>query len=59
MARNKPSKLRANIELLTYLQSIPPRRQKLLMKGADLKILEALSEICWNLVHRNVKLTPQ
>ena len=59
MARNKPSKLRANIELLTYLQSIPPRRQKLLIKGADREILEAFSEICLNLVRRNVKLTPQ
>ena len=57
-ARMRPSKLRANFELLSYLRSISPRRQKLLIKGADREILEAFSEICLNLVKRNVSLTP-
>ena len=61
MARNKSklSKLRGNIKLLNYLKDIPSRRQKFLIKGADREILEAFSEICLNLVKRNVHLTPQ
>ena len=53
----KASKLRANAELLSYLRTISPRRQKLLIKGADREILEAFSEICLNLVKQNISLT--
>ena len=62
MARNKLSRfgrLHGNIKLLDYLRDIPSRRQKFLIKGADREILEAFSEICLNLVKRNVHLTPQ
>ena len=61
MARNKSrsGRLHENIKLLDYLRDIPSRRQKFLIKGADREILEAFSEICLNLVKRNVHLTPQ
>ena len=59
MAKNKRvSKVREHFEYLSYLKSISPRRQKLIIKGADRPILEALSEICLNLIKKNVKLTP-
>ena len=59
MAKNKRgSKVRDAFEYLSYLRSITPRRQKLLIKGADRPILEALSEICLNLIKKNVKLSP-
>ena len=61
MARSKRkrtgSKVRQHLEFLSYLKSIPPRRQKLLLKNADSEILSALSELCLNLLMRNCPLT--
>ena len=59
MARNKKSLLRDQIKLLDYLRDISPRRQKLLIKGADRPILEAFSEICLNIIRENIPLSPQ
>ena len=55
--KKKPSKVRQNFEFLSYLSSIPPRRQKLLIKGADRPLLESLSEICINLLHHRLELS--
>ena len=61
MAKSKQkrngSKVRQHIEFLSYLKSIPPRRQKLLLKAADKEILSALAEICLNLIKKNCPLT--
>ena len=51
------SKVRQHLEFLSYLKSIPPRRQKLLLKAADKEILSALAEICLNLIKKNCPLT--
>ena len=53
----KTSKVRDNFAYLSYLQSITPRRQKLLIKGADRPILEALSELCLNMIKKKVSLS--
>lgn len=55
--KKKPSKVRQHFEFLSYLSSIPPRRQKLLIKGADRPLLESLSEICINLLHHRLELS--
>ena len=55
----RPSKLHGNYKFLDYLRNISPRRQRLLIKGADREILEAFSEVCLNLVRRNIHLTPK
>ena len=57
MQMKKDSKLRKHFPLLTYLQSLSPRAQKSLIKGATREILEAFSEICLNLIKKNVPLT--
>ena len=62
MARNRStlakSRLREHFPLLSYLKDLTPRDQKSLIKGANRKLLAAFSEICLNLVKKNVKLTP-
>ena len=55
--KKKPSKVRQHFEFLSYLSSIPPRRQKLLIKGADRPLLESLSEICINLLQQRLELS--
>ena len=55
--KKKKSKFRENYEFFTYLAKLPPRRQKLFIKGFDRDILIALSEICLNIMRRNVPLT--
>ena len=55
--KKKPSKVRQHFEFLSYLSSIPPRRQKLLIKGADRPLLESLSEICINLLADRLELS--
>ena len=57
MSKKKPSKVRQHFEFLSYLSSIPPRRQKILIKGADRPLLESLSEICINLLNKRLDLT--
>ena len=57
--KKKPSKVRQHFEFLSYLSSIPPRRQKLLIKGADCPLLESLSEICMNLLQHRLELNRQ
>ena len=57
MSKKKPSKVRQHFEFLSYLSSIPPRRQKILIKGADRPLLESLSEICINLLNKRLELT--
>ena len=52
------SKFRENFEFFSYLSKLPPRRQKIIIKGMDRDILLALSEVCLNLMRRNVPLTP-
>ena len=49
--------MRQHFEFLSYLSSIPPRRQKILIKGADRPLLESLSEICINLLNKRLDLT--
>ena len=56
-SKKKPSKVRQHFEFLSYLSSIPPRRQKILIKGADRPLLESLSEICMNLLHHRLQLS--
>ena len=43
-------------DFFTFLAKLSPKRQKIIIKGADKPILLALSEICLNLVRRNVPL---
>ena len=54
----RPSHVRTHFAFLEYLRSITPRRQKVLIKGADLPILQALSEIALNLIKKNIHLKP-
>ena len=58
-SRQRKSSVRDSFAFLTYLQSITPRRQKLLIKGADRPILQAFSELCLNLIRKNIKLSAQ
>ena len=51
------SKFRDNFEFFSYLAKLPARRQKILIKGMDRDLLLALSEICLNIIKRNVPLT--
>ena len=65
MANNKASphkrksSVRDSFTFLSYLQSISPRRQKLLIKGADRPNFQAFSELCLNLIKKNIKLSAQ
>ena len=57
MRMKKDSKLRKHFPLLTYLQSLSLINTKSLIRGATREILEAFSEICLNLIKKNVRLT--
>jgi hypothetical protein len=57
MGRKGRSKFMENREFFSFLSKIPPKRQKNIIKGADKDILVALSEICLNLIKRNINLT--
>ena len=52
------SRVHEHFPLLSYLKDLSPRDQKSLIKGANRKMLEAFSEICLNLVKKNINLTP-
>ena len=56
--KKRTSHVREAYPFLEYLRGISPRRQRLIIKGADLPILHALSEICLNLIKKNIDLTP-
>ena len=56
MAKNKKSLLHEHIDFLKYLKSISPTRQKYLIKRVDRPILETFSEICLNLIKKNITL---
>lgn len=51
------NRFRENYKFFSFLSTLPPARQKSLIKGADKDILYALSEICLNIIKRNVPLT--
>ena len=57
MAKNKTSLVHEHIDLLKYLQNISSVRQKYLIKRADRPILETFSEICLNLIKKNISLS--
>lgn len=57
--RRSKSHVREHFGFLDYLRSITPKRQKLLMKGADPQILAAFSEIALNLMKKNIDLKPR
>lgn len=58
MAKGKAkSRFVENHEFFVYLAKLPTNRQKAIIKGADRPILLALSEICLNIMRRNVPLT--
>ena len=59
--KNKKTKshVREHFGFLDYLRTISPKRQKLLLKGADSKILAAFSEIALNLMKKNIQLKPK
>lgn len=51
--------MRQHYPLLEYLRTIPKKRQKKIIKAGGKEILEALSEICLNLIKKNINLSPQ
>ena len=56
--KRKKGHFRENVGFFSFLASLPPHRQKLLIRGADRPILHALSEVCLNILRRNVELSP-
>ena len=59
MGNQRRNRFRENYKFFTFLSTLPPQRQKSLIKGADKEILYALSEICLNIINRNVQLTEE
>lgn len=49
--------MRKHFAFLDYLQSISPKRQKVLIKAVDPELIDCFSEIALNLVQKNVPLT--
>jgi hypothetical protein len=45
----------SQIALLQVLKSAPPKLKKAILKNCDEKLLDALSEICFNYLKGNVK----
>ena len=58
MGKRKESKVRRHFALLEYLRNIPRNKQQKIIKASGRDVLEALSEICLNLIKKNIKLTP-
>ena len=50
--------LKRHIPILEYLKSLKEKEQKQLIKNANIALLRVFSEICLNLIKRNIELSP-
>ena len=50
--------LKKHIPILEYLKNLNSKEQKNLIKNANVALLRVFSEICLNLMKRNIELSP-
>ena len=50
--------IKKHLGILEYLRDLPKKNQINIIKNADKKLLHCLSEICLNLVRRQIPLKP-